>query len=160
MLFTAGQAFSGSLTRLAHPPTVGARLLYVLGYTFLGGLIGVGGYLGINHPMVQRARPLRWVAMALLVWLLLTIVTLAFRQFDSGPALMHVTRPSFILSTSGLAVLIGGLYAFGLLFRTVGPERVYLSPAEYAALTPAEQARLQPVSDDKAPPPPQPGTGS
>ncbi len=146
LVITTGQSLFGT-GRLAHPPSLVARLLFVLGFTLLGALLSTGFYWGLNHPKLPPIKAIRWAGMSLLVWLALTIVTLALKHFEPGSSWSQVTRASFLLSTGGLAILFGGLYAFGLLFRTEGPVRVYLSPAEFAALSPDEQARHQPVAD-------------
>lgn len=153
LVLTFGQAVFGLPSRSSGGPGILARILFILGYTLVGTILAAGSYWVLNHRMVQASRPFRWLGMSLSVALGLTILTLAFKQFDRRPALANITRPSFVISTGMLSIIVGGLFAYGLLFRTDGPARVYLSPAEFQALSPSERALLQPASGEEPEPP-------
>jgi cytochrome c biogenesis protein CcdA len=157
LVLTFGQAVFGLPSRSSGGPGILARILFILGYTLVGTILAAGSYWVLNHRMVQASRPFRWVGMSLCLALGLTIFTLALRQFDKPPALANITRPSFVISTGVLSVIVGGLFGYGLLFRTEGPERVYLSPAQFQALSPTERDLLQPASGE-GPEPPKPSS--
>jgi hypothetical protein len=91
--------------------------------------------------------------MSVCIALSLTMLTLAFKQFGEHSSFRHITRPSFVISTALLSIVVGGLFAHDLLFRSRGPDRIYLSPAEFQALTPTDRALLQPISQEGPEPP-------
>jgi len=126
--------------------------LVILALSIAGGAVAGALYWGLGLSHFLQSTPLRWATATAAVMAYLVALTLAASQAEPGGAWTRVGRPTFLLSTLLLSVVLGWLIAgdpFGLVAST---ERVYLTPAEFAALPQSAQERLRP--DATSPPDP------
>jgi hypothetical protein len=150
MLFwAAGQALLLSRTASAALPTALTRGLGVFAVTLVGGAVAGGLYWALHTPWLRVSTPLQVATAAVGAEIYLTALTIAASLAHPGGPWARVTQPNFILSTSVVALVFGWVIAKDPFALTTNAERVYLTPAEFAALAPPEQARLRP--DSKSP---------
>jgi hypothetical protein len=140
---TARAVFVGSATG-ARQPGVLARILYIVAFTIVGGLLAGASYWVLDLPPLKRSVQLRWLGGTIAAAAALTAFSLAASQFGRTAPIAQLTRPAFAMSTLLVSVIFGWLLAKGFFTRGDTSQRVYLSPAAFAALSPADQARLRP----------------
>jgi hypothetical protein len=142
LLWAATQTLRGAPPPGAPSGTLG-RVLLVLALTLVGGAVTGGVYWALGlRPL--RQTPLYAMAAATagsLVYLM--TLTLAASQAEPAGIWSRVTRPAFFLSSLLLSLVLGWLIARDPFDLVKSTERVYLTPAQYAALSPPEQDRLQ-----------------
>lgn len=143
LVWTVVQAvLLGSRAHAPHPSAL--RLgLTILTLTLMGAGVAGGLYWLLGWQPLARLTPLRWTAATVAVLIYLIGLTLAASQGEPAGPWSRVTRPTFLLSSLLLALVIGWLIAkdpFGLGSNT---RRVYLTPSEYAALPEGSRERLR-----------------
>ncbi len=149
---TAQAVLLPSAASAARPGAL-ARALYVLGTTAIGGGVAGGLHWALGTAPIRDNTALRIVLGTLGAGLYLTTMTVAATvALPLGPW-SRLGRPSFLLSTSGISLVLGWLIAkdpFGLSQRSA---RVYLTPADFGKLSAAEQERLRLDSSQTQDPP-------
>jgi hypothetical protein len=146
------QAVFLAKSSIVAPPSLLQLTLDVLGCTLVGALVALGLSWVLATPLLRRLTPLRLLAGAVGVGIYLTTMTVAANLGLSTGPWSSVTRSTFILSTTLLSVVLGWVVAtdpFGLIKTS---DRIYLSPADFAALPAADQAELIPDSAESAAP--------
>jgi HAMP domain-containing protein len=135
-------------TAVAAAPSAGRLALAVLGATAIGALVVGGLSWGLATPLFRRLTPLRLVAGTVGAGVYITTMTLIANLGVATGAWSAVNRSSFVLSTGLLSLILGWLVAtdpFGLVKSS---DRVYLSPAQFAALPAPDQAELVPDASE------------
>src|SRR5262245_51967971 len=119
------------------------RILLILALALVGGGVAVGVYWALGLRQVRQA-PLYSMATAGAGSLVYLVgLTLAASQAEAAGIWSRVTRPGFFLSSLLLSLILGWLIVRDPFELVKSTERVYLTPAQFAALTPPEQERLQ-----------------
>lgn len=149
LVYTLGQALFGMPSQANGGPGVGGRVLYVLGFTLLGGLLAGAAYWGLQRPEVRRPAPLYAAAVTLATFLGIVLVASAGAAYDARGGIGRLYRPGWFVSTLIVAAAAAVAFTFVYLPRRDAAARVYLSPADYAALSPGEKERLQPAPDPR-----------
>jgi hypothetical protein len=129
-----------------------ARGLYVVALTLLAGAVAGAVYWSVDAPRLRHSPLLRLIPATAGVALYLTMLTLGADLAKPEGPWMRLARPAFILGTGLVSLLFGWFIArdpFDIAART---QRVYLTPAEVAALTPSQRALLVPDLADRAGP--------
>jgi hypothetical protein len=125
-------------------PGILARVLYIVGFTVIGGSVAGACYWVLGCAPFKRPSLLRMLGGTVSAIACLIVFALASSQFGHGSPVARLLKPAFVISTLLVSVLFGGLYGRGLLPRSGTVERIYLTPAEFTALPPVAQAGLQP----------------
>jgi len=141
----------GRTITAAHS-TVLRHVLYVFAFTVAGGAVAAGLYWALDTVLLRRSTPLRVVTGTAAAGIYLTTLTLAASLANPAGPWTRVTQPNFMLSTSVVSLVFGWFIARDPFALAETTERVYLTPAEFAALAPSDQARLHP--DSTSPPEP------
>lgn len=149
LVFTLGRALFGMPAQASGGPGVVDRLLFVLGFTLLGGLLTGAVYWALQRPEVRRPPPVHAAAVTLAAFLFIVLVMSASAAHDARGGLGRLYRPEWFVSTLIVAAAAAVAYTFVYLPRREAAARVYLSPADYAALSPGEKERLQPAPDPR-----------
>lgn len=152
LIWALGQALLLASSPHGAPPSALQQGMVVLALTIVGGGVAGALYWALGLPRFLRSAPLRWVAAAPVVMVYLVALALAASQAEPGGAWSRVGRATFLLSTLLLSLVVGWLIAndpFGLAAST---ERVYLTPAAFAALPQSEQELLRPDSTSPSDP--------
>jgi hypothetical protein len=129
-------------TAVAAPPSAGRLALAVLGATAVGALVVGGLSWGLATPPLRRLMPLRLLAGTAGVGLFITTMTLVANLGVATGAWSTVNRSSFVLSTALVSLLLGWIVATDPFNLVKSSDRIYLSPAQFAALPAADQAEL------------------
>lgn len=149
LVLTVGRALFGMPAHASGGPGILDRLLYVLGFTLLGGLLAGAAWWGLQRPEVRRPAALHAGAVTLATFLGIVLVTSAMAAHDARGGLGRLYRTEWFLSTAIVAAAAAVAFTFVYLPRRAAAARVYLSPADYAALSPGEKERLVPAPDPK-----------
>lgn len=137
-------------------PGVIARIFYIFGFTAAGGVLAGAFYWALALRPVQDSTLLRSLAGTVLAASFLTGFTIASSYWAPGPPVPRLAQPGFVLSTTLISILFGWLLGRDLLDWAGATERVYLNPAQFAALSVTEQAQLRPEIAAAGEPPPPP----
>jgi len=129
-------------------PGVLARLFYVVGFTVVGGSVAGACFWVLDLPPLRASDALRWLAGTFFTAAYLVAFSLAAGQFGPTSPSAQLTRPAFVIGTVIVSALFGWLLGKGVLTRAGTTERIYLSPADYAALSPSDQADLTPEEQE------------
>ncbi len=135
-------------TAVAARPLWWQLALAILGATAVGALVVGGLAWGLATPLLKRLMPLRLLVATVGVDLLITTAALVANLGVATGAWSAVTRPSFVVSTALLSLVLGWIVAADPFNLIKTSDRIYLSPAQFAALPAAEQAELIPDSSD------------
>lgn len=131
----------------ASRPGVLALAGYIGAFALVGGCVAGVCYWALDLAPVKRSTPMRWLGGTVGVAAYLTAFALAANQFGTESPFAQLLKPGFVISTGLISVIVGGLFAKGLLTRSDTAERIYLTPAQFTALSPPDQARLRPVAE-------------
>jgi len=143
LLWALGQAILLATSHVAQPSLLRQGLV-ILALTMVGGAVASALYWALGLSLFLQSTQLRLAAGTIAVMVYLVALTLAASQGEPGGAWARVGRPTFLVSTLLLSLVLGWLIAgdpFGLVKST---DRVYLTPAEFAALPQSAQEGLRP----------------
>ena len=148
LLWGAGVALGHARSpREASASALGVAL-YLVALAVLAGLVTGAVVWALRQGPLRQSLYLRWLAGTAAMMVYLALLTIAAGLTTPAGPWAQVTRTDFRVSTLLLSVLFGWVVArdpFGLTRHT---ERVYLTPAAFAALPASERERLTLDSDD------------